>query len=302
MALLPETPDYATYSRLLPDDSNWAPAIAEIASRHRLTGAQQRLSASFVVYRIGDVVVKLVLPRCRPQLEAEREALPIARAALGELVPERVADGELEGWGYVITSVVPGDPLGKLWPALDGAQRARAMTRLGAILARLHRADATAFGGAHADWDGYVARETTACVERQAAWGVPSHFVDEMAPFLATVNVRGEGAPVLLHADATPDNMLASSTDQTITGLVDWGDARLGDPAYDLIVPALFQCRGDARLCAALFEGYGVRLDDDLRRRLMTYSLVHRYNDMTRFLDVAEGARTLDELSARLWP
>jgi Ser/Thr protein kinase RdoA (MazF antagonist) len=260
------------------------------------------MPASFVVHRIGDVVVKLVLPRCRPQLEAEIAALPIARRALGDLVPERVGVGEIEGWGYVITTVLPGVPLGSLWATLDAAGRARAMRRLGELLAGLHRADASAFTGAHADWQGYVDHETRACVDRQSRWGFPAHLVAQIEPHLSNVDARGAAAPALLHADATPDNLLVSPVDDAVTGLVDWGDARLGDPAYDLITPSLFQCRGDARLCAALFEGYGKPLDDAMRHRLMTYSLIHRYNDMTRFLDVAPDAATLEELAARLWP
>jgi aminoglycoside 2''-phosphotransferase len=43
-------------------------------------------------------------------------------------------------------------------------------------------------------------------------------------------------APVLLHGDLSPDHVLFDPQANTLTGIIDFGDASLGDPAWDLVV------------------------------------------------------------------
>jgi aminoglycoside phosphotransferase (APT) family kinase protein len=62
--------------------------------------------------------------------------------------------------------------------------------------------------------------------------------------------------PVLLHADLGPDHLLVR--DGRLSGVIDWGDARVGDPALDY-----------AWLLNGPFAGWDV--DPDLRRRARFY-------------------------------
>ena len=62
--------------------------------------------------------------------------------------------------------------------------------------------------------------------------------------------------PVLLHADLGPEHLLVR--DGRLAGVIDWGDARLGDPALDY-----------AWLLTGPFADWDVDLD--LRRRARFY-------------------------------
>ena len=39
----------------------------------------------------------------------------------------------------------------------------------------------------------------------------------------------------MLHGDLSPDHILADAGRAGLAGIIDWGDARLGDPAWDLV-------------------------------------------------------------------
>lgn len=41
--------------------------------------------------------------------------------------------------------------------------------------------------------------------------------------------------PTLLHGDLSPDHILFDETSQTVTGIIDFGDMMIGDPAWDLV-------------------------------------------------------------------
>jgi aminoglycoside phosphotransferase (APT) family kinase protein len=62
--------------------------------------------------------------------------------------------------------------------------------------------------------------------------------------------------PTLLHADLGPDHLLVR--EGVLAGVIDWGDARIGDPALDY-----------AWLLNGPFPFWDV--DDDLRRRARFY-------------------------------
>jgi hygromycin-B 7''-O-kinase len=113
---------------------------------------------------------------------------------------------------------------------------------------------------------------------------------------------------VLLHADLTADNVLVSHAAGRwwVSGLIDFGDALCGDALFDLVTPALMIARGDARLLAALFDGYGLPESERspaLRRRLAALALLHRFNDLRRYqAGSARAPRNLDELAATWFP
>ncbi len=71
--------------------------------------------------------------------------------------------------------------------------------------------------------------------------------------------------PVLLHRDLTPDHILWDGRE--VCGIIDWGDASVGDPAYDLTGLAFL---GKARLDAVAGRRAAV-MGDGWRERLAFY-------------------------------
>ncbi len=73
---------------------------------------------------------------------------------------------------------------------------------------------------------------------------------------LAEVETLTGFTPALTHSDLGPSHLLVR--DGRLAGVIDWGDARIGDPALDY-----------AWLLHVPFPGWEV--DDDLRRRSRIY-------------------------------
>ena len=78
-----------------------------------------------------------------------------------------------------------------------------------------------------------------------------------------------EAARVLVHGDLGCGHVLADD-DGGLAGIIDWGDALIADPAYDLAA-LLANCpRGFAELVIDAYEGPASR-DPDTRRRAAFY-------------------------------
>jgi aminoglycoside phosphotransferase (APT) family kinase protein len=161
-------------------------------------------------------------PEVRPRLLAEATLLPwlAAQLPLPVPVPELTTDG-------VRHLLLPGEPFTD-----GGLETGRA---LGAFLRALHAVDTTeavTYGALDA---------TTATAEKTTGLG---EFRDQIVPLLPAevrttalelldrvANVR----TALVHCDFGPDHILM--TDGQITGIIDWTDAVIGDPALDLCWP-----------------------------------------------------------------
>jgi aminoglycoside phosphotransferase (APT) family kinase protein len=83
----------------------------------------------------------------------------------------------------------------------------------------------------------------------------------------------------LVHGDLGPAHVLCVA--DRLTGLIDWADAKVGDPAIDLAWP--LHGLGDA-FAARLLRAYGAA-DGDLRRRARFYHLIGPFYEVVYGLD-----------------
>lgn len=161
-------------------------------------------------------------PEVRPRLLAETTLLPW----LAPRLPLPVPEPELTDDG-VRHLMLPGEPF------TDGDEATG--RQLGAFLKALHTVDVS----------GAVLRgaldAATAAAEKAA---VLQEFRDQVVPLLpAAVRTSaldllervGQVWTTLIHCDFGPDHILM--TDGRITGIIDWTDAVIGDPALELCWP-----------------------------------------------------------------
>ena len=99
----------------------------------------------------------------------------------------------------------------------------------------------------------------------------------------------------LCHGDLKVGHVLVR--DDQLAGVIDWGDAVVGDPVWDL---ARFAHRADAPSLALLLQGYDPRgvLADDLTWRIPLYGALWRLVDAV--VDHRLGGRVDDALLAAL--
>lgn len=182
-----------------------------------------------VLFRLGDEL-QVRLPRLRPRLPSpqiafEAEWLPRLRPHLAVEIPEVIEVGE------------PTEEYPHTWAVyrwLEGTPPSEATTQLAhdvaAFLDGLQRADTvgaprgTHRGGPLALRD----HDTRRCLERLADPRADAVWEAALAA------PAWDREPVWLHGDILEGNLLVR--DGRLTAVIDWGTARVGDPAFDYAV------------------------------------------------------------------
>jgi len=127
-----------------------------------------------------------------------------------------------------------------------------------------------AWSGPHATWNAFTDEAPNGLgelVDRHViSAGLARRIGAALDRFASAVRFDKPG--VLLHGDLKPPHVFAENG--RFVGLIDWGDAAVGDPRYDL---ARFSINAAGAL-APLLEGYGVELDDELRLTFAVYRVI----------------------------
>jgi aminoglycoside phosphotransferase (APT) family kinase protein len=193
---------------------------------------------------------------------------------------------------------LPGVPLIGVHPRPDGAARLGVAARLGALLAALHAvppeqaADFAELDDAPPeDWLD-EARQQWPSVAGQ----VPGAYRPAVEAFLAEPAPEPPPAATLVfsHHDLGIEHVLVDPGTGEVTGVIDWSDAAVGDPArdYGLILRDL----GPSALAAA-----SPRDDQALARRIWFYARCGLIADLAYGLETGRQEYATKSLSAISW-
>jgi aminoglycoside phosphotransferase (APT) family kinase protein len=253
-------------------ESGWDSRVIELGDEWILRVARNRWAAKG--YRIEEAL----LPHLAPTLSA---AIPVPVGA---------------GQGWVLTRRIAGTPAGADAGAALGSQ-------LAVFLEALH-----AFPVDDARARGAETERRAADVEQFRSLVLPLLRSNERADAerLLDEHLAGEFDERVTHADLGPEHILVA--DGSLAGVIDWTDARIGDPAVDLAWP-LHGAPGP--LAKAFAERYGV--DAQSTRRALLYHALGPWHEVVhglrgdaawiasglegvreRLRKVAEGAATMD--------
>jgi hygromycin-B 7''-O-kinase len=285
--------------------AHWLAAGREVLARHGLPG-EPRLAptGSDVVLDAGEVFVKLTSPVWSWQIEREAECGRRLAGRLPAAVPGLVAQGALDGWPYVVTSRVPGVPISGVWAGLADPQRIRLASELGATVGALRRLPADPAPDAASSWRAFLADVERDRDERQRALGVAEARIDEARARLRLAPSPRDGALVWLHTELLGEHLFVDrgATGWRLTGVIDWADARVGHPDYEVAAPVEFVFRGAPGCLDAFLEAAGERRPDaDRRADLFAWALRHRYLHLERLRRAAGAPATLREVEDRLY-
>ncbi len=92
-----------------------------------------------------------------------------------------------------------------------------------------------------------------------------SSIIDDFRNYRDSVRFE----PVFRHCDLNGANILCDPSVKRITGIIDWGDASIGDPAYDF--SGLLYEYG-TKFLDALLSHYSLENKSDFKRRIIFYS------------------------------
>ncbi len=312
-----QMPDVATldaYRAIYHRDDVWRPIIAEICRRHPfLDQAYTRgPDGSHIVYMVGQrYVVKLFVPLFAQDFVAESLVAKHLQGRLGVETPGIVAQGQVGGWHYLVMSRVAGRPLEAVWEDMPQANRRRIVTEVGQLIARLRAISVTGLESLAVDWSAFLVAQTNTVSARHQVEGLSWDPITEISTYLESLaEMCTEKRAVLLLADITREHVFVSPRDGwwQVVGYVDFGDAIVGHPDYELVAPGVDIVGGDPGLlrCLLLAAGYPEpTLDIPLCRRLMAYTLVHRYvtlADVLNAVPLARGTDSLESLAHIVWP
>lgn len=239
-------------------------------------------------------------------VDVEARLLPRLAARLPIAVPQPAGHCDLaEGGRCVVYPFLPGSPLhpGELTPGAGLAPD------LGRVLAALHDLPPELFEEAGAPT--YTAEEyrqrRLSDVDRAAATGkVPAALLTRWEKALEQVSHwRFAATPV--HGDLAAEHVLVEAGQ--ITGIIDWGEARVADPADDLAWVAV---GADSDALDAVLESYAMARSEQPDRHLLQRAQLAGELAFARWLlgalaaddsaVVAQATAALAELAERVCP
>lgn len=296
-SLLPDLGLEVLPGRVVPGRStDFAPAVEEIGRRHGLTVLPPRRhdDGSKPVLATGPGhVIKLYPPDLRVSADRECTALTALAGRLFLPTPAVVAEGELEGWRYLVLERLAGENLRRVAPHLPDPTLWKIAEYLGIAVAQLHEMPAEWIEGS-AEWESELVHLRESCVERQEANGLAREWLDAIPEFLDSVDLAAvsEVRHGPLHTEIMREHVLVGKDGSgwRAIGWVDFERAMIGPPEYDFAGVGIFFSEGDSRILRAFLQGYGLEpghADREFRRRVMAYALLHRHSNLHWFLERA---------------
>ena len=300
------------YRALRADRSRWLPIALDIARGHGLdTGSPHVFSTGTnLVVGLGDrLILKIFPPLLRAQFVSEHGSLAQLAGRIDLPIPEIVAEGDRDGWPYLIITRLAGTLGSEVWPSLPEAQKERVLRQIGETIASVQRAPLGPLAQIQPRWGDFMRAQMQACRARHTRLGLAPKFLAGLDDLLrdAAKLIPMDAPPVILIGEYIPENfLLACHGDQwSLAGLFDFGDVLAGWRDYDLLGPSAFMAAGRPGRVRNLLEGFGyAKLDFALKRRLMALMLLHRASDLNSHICIdgwQEQADDLVQLQELIW-
>jgi hygromycin-B 7''-O-kinase len=263
------------------------------------------------VYFVGSTaVVKLFVPFFESDFLAERLVAQALDGALDVVTPAVTAEGEIGGWRYLLLTRVQGRPLQDVWSRLCVNERKELVRQVGEFIGSLRVVSLDGLEALALDWEPFV--RTRVAARNQELAGVRPELARGMSSYVGSSTLSRADAfrPILLLSDITREHVMVEHTDNSWrhVSYVDFGDAMIGPREYEVVAPGVDMVRGDPELLQELLMAAGYtadQLDEELRHRLMTCTLVHRYltmADLMSLIPEADAATSVEDLASVVWP
>jgi hygromycin-B 7''-O-kinase len=303
-------PTHDDFLRLF-GDPVWLAIGAEICRRHGIphtliTRAEH--GESVVLYVEDRFVLKIYRP-WKTGFGREKLALENVVRRLELEVPEIAAEGNVEGYDYLITTRIPGRLMTRAeWLSVDRDAQIGLLHQLADGLQVLHSVDS---GRIDFDWAEFVRKQAAGAVERQRSEGGNPEWLERLPSYIDE-NLRLiplDGPHVFLHGDVHFGNIriVEHHGRLKIAGLFDFADSLRGFHAYDFIAVGVLMIQGQGDLQREFFRRYGyadAAINEELRRTMMLLTIFYEWSSLRRYaerLGVDPMQYSLDELERAIW-
>ncbi|MGO4511054.1 aminoglycoside phosphotransferase family protein [Bradyrhizobium sp. 2TAF36] len=309
---LPHFTDADSFLAFRSDPRQWLGIAIDIARSHGLDTSSPHVFATGTNLVVGlseKLILKIFPPLLRAQFVSERGSLAQLAGRLHLPIPEIVAEGERDGWPYLVITRLAGTLGSEVWPQLAEAQKERLLRQIGETIAAVQRAPLGSLAEIEPRWAAFMRAQMQGCRARHMRLGLAPKFLEGLDDLLrdAAELIPMEAPPVILVGEYIPQNfLLACHDDQwSLAGLFDFGDVLTGWRDYDLLGPGAFMAAGRPGRVRSLLEGFGyTKPDFALKRRLMALMLLHRASDLNSHVCIEgwqDRANDLVELQDLIW-
>lgn len=265
-----------------------------------------------IVFAYGDnSVIKIFPPFHRDQFESELLVLKHLQGKLSVNTPTLEHDGEIFGWPYLIISKLEGTLLETLWERMAYHNKIVIIRELGALIREVHALPTEGLDTIDCHWAKFLEKQITHCLEQHRNTGLSAILLQQLPTYLDSIkDILSEiKKPVILTGEYTPMNFLVKQVDGIwhISGLIDFGDAMLGLPEYDLLGPGAFLIQGDKQLLRVFLMAYGYlphEMTERLSHQLTALLLIHKYSNLNiqvRIPNWKEKVQNLEDLENLVW-
>jgi len=249
-----------------------------------------------------------------------RTELAFFRATRGRdlPIPDLLAEGSLYDdddwrWPFLILSPMPGRDLRSLGDTVRTEDMERVAVFAGMVMRRLHDTDvAESEPLAHSTYENLIADRRAKAELDHVAWrSLPERLAETIRDSLWQHRdlLDPESSPRrLIHGDLHGGNIFVAGSPGALepTGIVDFNDAMIGDPHYDLVSLHLKAFRANKSLLRIALDAYEWGpLGTDWPERMMAFTLAHDYDMIepvvSAYPGVLDDAGPLEDVADLLW-
>jgi hygromycin-B 7''-O-kinase len=298
--------NYETFRVWRADSSRWLPVAMDIAGCHGIAFASPQVFATGTNLVVGlddQLILKIFPPMLLTQFVSEHASLAQLRGRVKIPIPEIVAEGERDGWPYLIITRLPGVLGAEAWASLPETDKERVLAEIGETIADVQRVPPGPLLEIEPHWDAFMQSQMQGCRIRHERLGLAQKFLDGLDDLLrdAAELIPMHAPPVMLTGEYIPENFMLTQRGGRwhLCGLIDFGDVLTGWRDYDLLGPGAFMAAGRPRRVLSLLEGFGYSrgdIDFALKRRLMALMLLHRASDLNRHICIDGWQAKADDL------
>ena len=289
-SLLPPIQTWSDWTRLFDDMAVWRPVIDRICTIERIDfrdieTPRSNTNAVFLLDR--RLVVKVYSPFWT-ESEMELRVIEALRAQGDVPVPTVVAAGSIEdrvAWDYLVLEYCSGTTLETIRPAISRDTLHGIATQLGQITRQLHGLDVRLLDDVDSgeSWERLLDRRRhevltslqDSCIVTRDAHMSISQLLD------STIEESASVPRVVVHGDLESDHVILrqSGRSWTIASIIDFGDAKIGVPDYELMPLWLGLFDRDVEAMRSFLRAYNPTILDDkvLRNRILAWTLLHDF-------------------------
>lgn len=299
------------YFKLKKDSSVWLPAIQSICQKHGLFGEPvQSKTGSHIVYRVGDVWLKLMAPMFKHDMKYELAGLRSVARLKEFNRPKILFTGEIEDWFYVALSHVGGLPIRECWSQFDRKTKLDMAKQIAQLVNALGKCESDPDVVSRFDWNPFVTGQKKNAVRLHGERGLTKSWTDGLDIFLDQFPIEEFlfDHPVFMHADLQFDHLLIDlGSAPKVSGIIDLADCQTGHPYYELGALMVFVFKEDSEVIQEFIKhlDFGRSFPKLTSERIMAWCMVHRYFTMTPLFGSIMAEFTPGDfagLSRRLFP